>query len=82
MKKAWILVIGLALIVFAITRCGKKGESGQTQTAPVDTAQTAPAVQPAAAVYYCPMHPDEVSDKPGKCSKCGMDLVEKPSEPK
>lgn len=24
--------------------------------------------------YYCPMHPEEVSDKPGTCSKCGMDL--------
>jgi len=24
--------------------------------------------------YICPMHPDVVSNKPGKCSKCGMDL--------
>ena len=28
-------------------------------------------------VYTCPMHPDVTSDKPGKCSKCGMDLVKK-----
>ncbi len=27
--------------------------------------------------YTCPMHPDEISDKPGKCSKCGMALVQK-----
>lgn len=26
--------------------------------------------------YYCPHHPDKVSDKPGKCAVCGMDLVE------
>ena len=26
--------------------------------------------------YNCPMHPDVVSDKPGKCTKCGMDLKE------
>ena len=25
-------------------------------------------------MYQCPMHPEEVSDKPGQCSKCGMDL--------
>jgi hypothetical protein len=24
--------------------------------------------------YVCPMHADITSDKPGKCSKCGMDL--------
>ncbi len=30
-----------------------------------------------AAAYSCPMHADVVSDKPGKCSKCGMDLTKK-----
>jgi Heavy metal binding domain len=29
------------------------------------------------AAYACPMHPDVTSDKAGKCSKCGMDLVKK-----
>ena len=32
--------------------------------------------QPAAKqLYTCPMHPDVISDKPGKCPKCGMNLV-------
>ena len=30
--------------------------------------------------YVCPMHPDVTSDKPGKCSKCGMDLVKAKKE--
>ena len=30
-----------------------------------------------AKVYTCTMHPEVTSDKPGKCPKCGMELVEK-----
>ncbi len=26
-------------------------------------------------LYTCPMHPDVISDKPGQCPKCGMNLV-------
>jgi hypothetical protein len=31
-------------------------------------------------VYTCPMHPEVISNKPGKCPKCGMTLVEKRKE--
>ncbi len=36
-----------------------------------------PAAQPASApsAYTCRMHPEVISDKPGKCPKCGMTLV-------
>ena len=30
-------------------------------------------------IFTCPMHPDIVSDNPGKCPKCGMELVQKNS---
>jgi hypothetical protein len=30
--------------------------------------------------YSCPMHPKVVKNKPGKCPKCGMKLVEKKME--
>ncbi len=28
-----------------------------------------------AQVYLCPMHPDVRQPNPGKCPKCGMDLL-------
>ena len=31
----------------------------------------------AGKIYTCSMHPEVRSDKPGKCPKCGMTLIEK-----
>jgi manganese oxidase len=46
---------------------GMKGmETAGATTAPV-----------AAVLYTCPMHPEVISDKPGKCPKCGMTLIVK-----
>ena len=33
-------------------------------------------------VYVCPMHPEVVSDQPGRCPKCGMKLLAAASVPK
>ncbi len=30
-----------------------------------------------AVTYTCSMHPEVISDKPGKCPKCGMTLIKK-----
>jgi len=32
--------------------------------------------------YTCPMHAEVISNKPGKCPKCGMNLIEKKAEVK
>lgn len=39
-----------------------------------------PGKTEATSVYTCPMHPEVKSDKPGKCPKCGMNLVKAKDE--
>ena len=34
-----------------------------------------------ALLYVCPMHPEVVSDQPGKCPECGMKLMPQASQP-
>ncbi len=65
MKKLIILNI-----VFLIASAGLFAQAGKTKTG---TAQQ--------QVYTCPMHPEVVSNKPGKCPKCGMTLVVKSGKP-
>lgn len=44
--------------------------------APTGSASPGATVKPAkSAKYTCSMHPEVISDKPGKCPKCGMELV-------
>jgi hypothetical protein len=59
-----ILVVGLAFAGTTINNV-----YGQT---PKTTDTKAKAVK-----YTCPMHPEVAMNKPGKCPKCGMTLVEK-----
>jgi len=47
-------------------------------TNPVSDTIKTKKVKPTAKVQYtCIMHPEVVTDKPGKCPKCGMTLVKK-----
>src|ERR1035441_10093310 len=46
-----------------------------TNSVPSNTNSPSETKSPAKQLYTCPMHPDVVSDEPGKCPKCGMDLV-------
>ena len=68
MKKSITLcVISLTLI---LTSCGsaEKKES----TSPEQSGAATEKVQ-----YTCSMDPDVITDKPGSCPKCGMDLIVK-----
>lgn len=50
--------------------------AAHSTTAVSDTTKTK-KVKPAKVQYTCTMHPEVLSDKPGKCPKCGMTLVKK-----
>jgi len=71
MKKA-MLMAG-AILFAAVTAFAANPTTGKT------TADTTKKAKPAKVVYTCPMHPDVISYKPGKCPKpnCGMTLVKK-----
>lgn len=68
MKKSIILFLGIAVSFAGFAQKAK----GNTDTQKDGTVIT--------STYSCPMHPEEKSDKPGKCSKCGMDLTLSPKE--
>lgn len=72
--KKYLLLLSIPAMLFAC-----KGNENNANTAATDSAATAaPAdttTAPAtAAQYTCPMHPDVLSDKPGQCPQCGMEL--------
>jgi len=67
MKKIALALIAATMLLGS---CGNKTEAEKT-----DQISTS-------GQYTCPMHPEVVSDKPGTCSKCGMDLVKKEGDGK
>ena len=64
-----IIILAAVLGVFAVSR------HFMTRTG-------IPASGTAKEIYYCPMHPNFTSDKPGDCPICGMSLVKKGASPR
>jgi rubrerythrin len=46
-----------------------------TNSPAVNSGSSSTTKPAAKQLYTCPMHPDVISDQPGKCPKCGMNLV-------
>ena len=67
--KKFIPVILIAFL-FAIAACQPSKDKQESDV-------NEQAADPTKMSYTCPMHPEVASDQPGKCSKCGMDLVKK-----
>ncbi len=63
MKKIVFVIIAVSLI---FASCEKKALEGDKNDMVITSGD-----------YVCPMHADVTSDKPGTCSKCGMELVKK-----
>ncbi len=62
-----VLLLTTALIAFNPGRT-----LAATQSNPPPAAAATP--KPARQLYQCPMHPNVVSDQPGRCPICGMEL--------
>jgi len=65
-------ICGMSLV--PIDKSGREIEPGGSAASAEsqETSQTHGAAKP--GQYTCPMHPEMVSDTPGKCPKCGMNL--------
>ncbi|HEY6062801.1 MAG TPA: efflux RND transporter periplasmic adaptor subunit [Chitinophagaceae bacterium] len=61
-----LLFISAVALFIVATGCKNKKDSNATDN-----------VETATDVYTCPMHPQIIRDKPGKCPICGMALVKK-----
>jgi hypothetical protein len=62
----------LLLVVMALMLAFGACNTQTKKSTPTEQGETTEKV-----TYTCPMHAEVISDKPGKCPKCHMDLVEK-----
>ncbi|GAB2464841.1 hypothetical protein GCM10011375_35420 [Hymenobacter qilianensis] len=77
MKTLFPLGLLLAGLTFSTTSCSDKPSTGSQTAADGhdhDHAAEAGAAHSGEHQYTCPMHPEVVSNEPGKCPKCGMNL--------
>ncbi len=62
-------------LIFACSTVSLNAQTTTKTTTEKTTTKTTKKVPE--VMYTCPEHPDYVSNKPGKCPKCGMALVVK-----
>ena len=85
MKKLLFLGLVLTSLSTTLSSCSDNKGTAETSTA-TGTSTTAdspakpvgnPGPGVSAETYTCTMHPEVITNAPGKCPKCGMDLVKK-----
>ena len=65
------ILLSFAVASFALAACHSATENKSATNA---DSTNRPLAAGEKVVYQCPMHPNEKSDKPGKCPECGMDM--------
>lgn len=65
MKSKICFIIASALVLSSCSTQEEKSTKNESESS---------SVKP---IYTCPMHPEITSDVADKCSKCGMELIEK-----
>ena len=71
------IIFHTAVIILIFTACNhsaKKSESANSSSQVFNLDTT--GLKSGSRFYQCEMHPDIVSDMPGNCPKCGMELME------
>jgi len=73
MKKIIITsIVAFAMITTACKSPSSKNDNGSGQTFNLDTTR----LKSGETFYQCSMDLEVLSDKPGNCPKCGMELTE------
>jgi P-type Cu+ transporter len=85
---ACVAALSLAACTPTLTRHLRPQDDPSSPDAPEATWHPPALPQPleraapsSASAYTCPMHPEVISDHPGRCPKCSMALVPKQEQP-
>ena len=71
-------ICGMTLV--PIDAAGKEIKTGDSTKAGAAEHESMEQTEAKPGQYTCPMHPEVISDSPGKCPKCGMNLVQVPPD--
>jgi hypothetical protein len=72
MKSKLVIILAFAALTFAA--CSSSNQKSEIKDEAKQDSTVVPAQEGDRVMYQCPMHPEEMSDNPAQCSKCGMDL--------